>query len=283
MAEITETPRDFKATGFQLFWRTLWARAYPRLVGSLRETSWMFFETVLPLMSVAAFVFVYRAIEAPPEYVGFVVVGGAMTAFWLNVLWSMGSQLYWDKDMGNLELYVLSPGPLMGILVGMSVGGLVFAGTRAAVILVICSLLFNVSYATGSLLLIVVVFILTMVSLYGLGMMFSSIFLISGREGWHISNMMQEPIYLVSGFYFPVQALGTVVASAASILPLTLGLDAMRQLLFVGGAVSPWLSVVAEVSILAVMCVVYLVAAWIILGRLEMIGRREGRLIERRR
>ena len=54
----------------------------------------MFFETVLPLMSVVAYVFIYRAANAPEEFIGFVVVGGAMTAFWLNVLWSMASQLY---------------------------------------------------------------------------------------------------------------------------------------------------------------------------------------------
>ena len=42
--------------------------------------------------------------RAPPEYVGFVVLGGAMTAFWLNVMWMMASQLYWEKSQGNLEL-----------------------------------------------------------------------------------------------------------------------------------------------------------------------------------
>ena len=42
--------------------------------------------------------FVYRALQAPPEYIGFVVLGGAMTAFWLNVMWMMAAQLYWEKD-----------------------------------------------------------------------------------------------------------------------------------------------------------------------------------------
>jgi len=31
-----------------------------------------------------------------------VVIGGAMTAFWMNVLWSMSTQLYWEKEQGNL-------------------------------------------------------------------------------------------------------------------------------------------------------------------------------------
>ena len=28
----------------------------------------------------------------------------AMTTFWMNVLWGMGAQLYWERDSGNLEL-----------------------------------------------------------------------------------------------------------------------------------------------------------------------------------
>lgn len=280
---MNSTDRVYKATGVRLFWRTVLARAYPRVVGSMRERHWLFFETILPLMAVSAYVFVYRAIKAPPEYIGFVVVGGAMTAFWLNVLWSMASQLYWDKDAGNLELYVLSPGPMMAILLGMALGGLVMAGTRATIILVVCSFLFGVTYQTGSLPLLILVFLVTMAALYGMGMLFASVFLTTGREAWHISNLLQEPIYLASGFYFPVKALGFWVATFASIIPLTLGLDAMRQLLFTRDPTLGFLAVPVELGILIVLAVIFIAAARVALARLEEIGRREGRLIERRR
>jgi len=85
-----------KVTGWRLFLKTILARAYPRIIGQQREKSWIFFEIFMPMLAVAAYVYVYRAIGAPEEYVGFVVVGGAMTAFWMNVLWSMSSQLYWE-------------------------------------------------------------------------------------------------------------------------------------------------------------------------------------------
>jgi ABC-2 type transport system permease protein len=275
--------RVYKATGFKLFWITLWARAYPRIIGTTREKSWMLFDTLLPLLGTMSYVFLYRALNAPPDYVGFVVVGGAMTAFWMNVLWSMASQLYWDKDAGNLELYVLSPGPVMAILVGMSVGGLVMTGTRATVILVVCSLLFHVSYQIGSLPMLALVFIVTMVALYGMGMMMASVFLATGREAYHLSNLLQEPIYLASGFYFPVKMMGFWVATAASIIPLTLGLDAIRQLLFGAGPSLGFLSVTVELAILSVLAVIFVVGAHLALAKLEEIGRREGRLIERRR
>jgi ABC-2 type transport system permease protein len=198
-------------------------------------------------------------------------------------LWSMASQLYWDKDAGNLELYVLCPGPMMAILLGMAVGGVVMTVTRAAIILIVASLLFGVVYQTGSLLLLIVVFIATMAALYGMGMMFASVFLAAGREAWHFSNLLQEPIYLVSGFYFPVKAMGFWVATFASLIPLTLGLDAMRQLLFTSDPTLGFLSVDAELAILIVLAVIFIYAAGRMLAKLEEIGRRDGRLIERRR
>lgn len=280
---MLDSGRVYRATGWRLYWRTVWARAYPRMVGASRERSWLFFETVLPVIGTAAYVFVYRAVEAPPEYIGFVVVGGAMTAFWLNVLWSMAGQLYWDKDAGNLELYVVCPAPLMAILLGMAVGGMLMAGTRAAAILIICSLLFGVTYQAGSLILLLLVFAVTMVALYGMGMMFASIFLASGREAWHLANLLQEPIYLASGFYFPVKALGFWAATFASIIPLTLGLDAMRQLLFTSNPTLGFLSPTIELGALLMLSVIFLVVARAALAKMEEVGRREGRLIERRR
>jgi ABC-2 type transport system permease protein len=243
----------------------------------------MFFDTVLPLLGTLSYLFVYRALNAPQEYIGFVVMGGAMTAFWLNMLWGMASQLYWDKDAGNLEVYIASPAPLPAILLGMAAGGLVNTAARATAIMIICSLLFGVSYATTSLPLLVLVFTVTMVALYGMGMLFASIYLVSGREAWHISNMLQEPIYLASGFFFPVQALGTWVATFASIIPLTLGLDAMRQLVFPVDQTFGFLSVGLELLILTILSLVFMTSAIISLAKLEQQGRQEGRLIERRR
>jgi ABC-2 type transport system permease protein len=275
--------RVSKNSGWKLFWQTVWARAYPRIIGQQRETSWLFFDVVLPIGGVAAYVLVYRAIGAPDDYVGFVVVGGAMTAFWMNVLWSMSSQLYWEKETGNLSLYIMAPNSMVAILLGMALGGIVATMLRAAVVLVLGSLLFQVHYAVGSLWQLLAVFALALVSLYGMGMMFASAFLLLGREAWHLSNLAQEPVYLLSGFYFPIKSFPFWVAVAGSLIPLTLGLDAMRQLVFPSGPLLGFLNVPVEIGVLAGLSVAFLVAARILLERVERLAIREGRLTESRR
>jgi len=226
---------------------------------------------------------VYRAIHAPEDYVGFVVIGGAMTAFWMNILWGMSSQLYWEKETGNLPLFIIAPGPLTGILLGMAVGGLFATTLRAAVIILLGSLLFQVKYVFTDLESLLAVFFLCMVALYGLGMMTSSLFLLLSREAYHLANLAQEPVYLISGFYFPIKSFPFWLATAASILPLTLGLDAMRQLAFSSGPTLGFLSVPLEIVILIGLTIVFLVMAQWLLKYIEKIAIQEGRLTESRR
>ncbi len=277
------TAHVHKNTGWRLFLQTVIGRSYPRIIGLLRERSWFFFDVFLPVISVAAYVFIYRAIGAPDVFVGFVVMGGAMAAFWLNVLWAMSSQMYWEKESGNLALYIMAPNSLMAILLGMAFGGLFATTLRAFVITLAGSLLFSVNFQVSNYLLLFAVFVLTMVALYGLGMMSASLFLLLNREAWHYANLAQEPVYLASGFYFPIKSLDFWVAAGASVIPLTLGLDAMRQLSFEGGPELGFLPVETELGIIAVLCVVFLFGARWLLNYMERLAIREGRLTDPRR
>jgi ABC-2 type transport system permease protein len=258
--------------------RAVFGRAYPRIIGLTREPSWLFFEIFLPFLAVSAFVFVYRALEAPEEYIGFVVLGGAMTAFWLNVVWMMAAQFFWEKDQGNLELYFTAPMSLMSILAGMAIGGLVMTSARALAVIAIGSFLYGVTYDIQQPGLLVAVFILTMIPLYGLGMLFASLFLMWGREANHLAELLQEPIYFLGGVNFPLRAIGPIAGLMMATLPLAVGLDAMRQLVFAGSDVEGVLPVGTEIAILVAMGIVFLVGARIALRYLEHLARREGRL-----
>jgi ABC-2 type transport system permease protein len=259
--------------------RTIVGRAYPRVRGLIREKSWVFFDILLPFLATSAFVFVYRALQAPPEYIGFVVLGGAMTAYWLNVIWMMAQQLWWEKSQGNLELYFAAPMDFMSVLLGMAIGGLILSSSRAFVVLVVATTLYGVSFAVDQWLLLLAVFGLTLAALYGLGMILASLFLMWGREAWHLTQFLQEPIYFVSGLNFPVGRLGILGALSIALLPLAVGLDAMRQLAFAGtpypGGTPP---PEVEALILVAMTVVFFLAARWALTTLERRAREAGRL-----
>jgi ABC-2 type transport system permease protein len=191
----------------------------------------------------------------------------------------MAQQLWWEKSQGNLELYFAAPMNIMSVLLGMAVGGFVMSSTRAAAVLVIATTLFGVTFEVEQWALLLVVFFLTLAALYGLGMVLASLFLMWGREAWHLTQLLMEPVYFVSGLNFPVGRLGIVGSLAISLLPLAVGLDAMRQLAFADAAYplgTP--SPEVEAVILLGMTVVFLLIARLTLRILERLARKEGRL-----
>lgn len=254
------------------------ARAYVRVVGAQRELSWVIGDTLLPFLSVAAYVYVYRAMKAPPEYTGFVILGGLVVTFWMHMIWSMGMQFFWEKEMGNLERYLMTPMPRSALLLGMALGGIIMTGTRALLIYLASKLFFGIEFNVTEPWLAAAIFIVTLAALYGMGMMMSSLFFLAGRGINYALQLFAEPVFFLGGFFFPVRQLGMLAATAAAaLLPTTLGLDALRQTML-GAYHTGLLSPASELMWLVLMAVVFTTASVFIMDWMENLGREQGKL-----
>ena len=274
---IERRPRH---TGARLFVQATLARTYVRIVGSMREPTWIVSDALFPNLGMCAFVLLYRALGAPASYEALAVIGGVLTTYWINVVWGMGAQLYWEKQQGQLQLYFAAPCSRLAILSGMALGGLAATVLRSLIGVALGVWVFRIEIAPFSPWLLAGVFVLTMVALYAMGMTMSSLFLLYGREAWHTANAMMEPVYFLSGLYFPVRTLGALGAVAAGILPLTLGTDALRQVLM-GPAAHGLIALPFECLALAGLGLLFLWLANVSLRYLEALSKREGRLTQR--
>ncbi|MBI2126367.1 MAG: ABC transporter permease [Thaumarchaeota archaeon] len=266
------------AGAFQINVRAAIARARVRIKGTLHDPVWLIAETIIPIFSIGGYVLLYRALGAPASYTGFVIIGGAMIAFWMNMLWHMAAQFYWEKEVGNLEMYLVAPISRMAILLGMALGSAITMGLRVFGILLFGTILFGVSLSIGDPIALLLIFTLTLASLYSLGILFSSLYLLWGREAWKMNELMQEPIYFLSGFYFQVR--GNVVVPlamqfAAALIPMTFGLEGMRRILVFGEGLQ---SVAFDIVALAVFSVVLFFLARMMLSYMENLAKKEGRL-----
>jgi ABC-2 type transport system permease protein len=271
---------DARPSRWALDLRAVWARAYVRVVGSAREPTWIMSDAVFPALTMASYVLLYRALGAPRSYEALAVLGGVMATYWINVLWGMGAQLYWEKQSGQLQLYFVAPCSRLSILTGMALGGILMTTTRTVFSIGIGFGLLGVRVAAFDGVQLLLVFVVTMAALYMLGMAFASLFLLYGREAWHVCNALQEPVIFLSGLYFPVRALGALGALAAGLVPLGLGVDAMRQVLLGEAAHGLW-SERLEVAILAALAIAFFFLARAALAYLESLSKREGRLTQR--
>jgi ABC-2 type transport system permease protein len=247
------------------------------LVASWRERSWIVGETIFPFLAMSAFVLVYRGLKAPRIYEAFVVLGGAMIAYWNNILWSMASQFFWEKEQGQLQLYLITPISRMAILLGMALGGIAMTTSRARRDPDGGNPRLRHSVPMGPR--APRVRALPPHARRGLQPRHDPEQPLPhvGREAWYTATLFQEPIHLASGFYFPVRALGTVAASLASILPIAVGLDGIRQVLY-GEAAHGFLPLRWIPVVLVALLALFLFLAHRSLAFMENMGKREGRL-----
>src|SRR5437899_3502971 len=125
----------------RLWLRALYARMWVRVMSVFNEPLWIAVNIGFPFFSSVGLGLLYSS-TGLRSFVGFAILGGVMISFWGNVLWSMASQFYWDKQVGLFEIYLTSPAPMPAILIGMSLGGVVKTAASAVLLAVAGWLLF---------------------------------------------------------------------------------------------------------------------------------------------
>jgi len=254
------------------------ARSYVRVKGGNREPSWLVWEVFLPLLMISSVVYTYQNLNAPREFVGFVILGGAMMSFWFNVLWGMGSVMYWERERGNLEVFIVTGAPLYGLLLGMALGGMFNTTIRALAIVLIGVFVFNAYFNPVGIPGAILIFILTLAALYSLGLSLASIYLMYARSGWRASELLSEPMMFISGMYYPITVFPFLLQLIASLFPLAIGIDGIRMCLILGSSIN---NLIWHIAMLIVMTIILLWIGLKILRYMEMRARREGRLILR--
>ena len=96
---------DIGLTEQQMVENLLWSGESPHST----MTNGLLADAVFPNLGMCAFVMMYRALGAPAHYEALAVIGGILTTYWVNVLWGMGAQFYWEKQAGQLQLYFAAP------------------------------------------------------------------------------------------------------------------------------------------------------------------------------
>ena len=257
--------------------RTIQARSYPRIVGSFRHPSWFLFEVGLPLLSIVTFIYVLKLFDSPKEFESYAVIGGCMLPIWFNVVFGMALQLRWEKDSGNLEIFMTSPAKLTWILLGMMVGGSIGTIIFAVCVLLISTVIFDISFIWTNWWKALIVFVPCIFSLYSIGMAMSSVFLKAGRAFEYYLGLAEEPIQFITGSYFPIFSQHILLALFGSIIPLTMGIDGLRQVLVLGEYISP-LNWKYEALILIFYWIIALKFAKLSLIWMEKLAREKGTL-----
>jgi ABC-2 type transport system permease protein len=187
----------------------------------------------------------------------YTVIGYLFMGFVETAVWGMGFALRKEQWYGTIEQVFAAPVPRWVYVMGMAVHSTLHQGIiilmQSAVIYGIFSLVLDISGILPSLVIIGVM----MISLYGLGILLSSLVLIF-KEGWIISEILYSVIIIVTPIAYPLAVLPSILQKISLYMPTTYGITTIRHFLI--GEVSSFTIVDAVIRLLIIG------AVWVVFG-----------------
>ncbi len=194
-------------------------RSRSRIVGSLGQ----------PILFLVAFGFGFGGVyqrAGGGSYMEFLAPGIILMSVLFTAVFS-GIDLIWDRQFGFLKETMVAPVPRLSIMLGKTLGGATVAVLQGLIVFLL-TFLFGFHIASAPLLLVAFFAVVLVAILFtSLGVAIAST--LEDMQGFQlIMNFLVMPTVFLSGAFFPLQGLPTLMEYVVKIDPLTYGVDAVR-------------------------------------------------------
>jgi len=171
-----------------------------------------------------------------------------------------GLAVIWERDLGILNKFLVSPTPREALVFGKALSSGVRALSQVAIIYVLALILgVGINWNPMNLALVLVVALLTAAVFSTFSLIIAC--LVKTRERFMgIGQILTMPMFFASNAIYPLSMMPSWLQTVAQVNPLTYAVDAMRGLMVVGG-VSVYGVGVDMLVLFAVMVVLVLIGA----------------------
>lgn len=242
---------------------------------------------VWPVLFPAIYIFSARALAGPEgeavavfasrtgteDYVGYILFGTMLWMILNMTLWDLGGHLRREQLRGTLEVCWTTPASRVGMLMGVSLAQI----SNAVLFLAVAALMLRLVYGfelRGSVGLLLVLMVLSILPVIGLGLAFASLVLVL-KEINSLVFLVRGVFMVFAGMTCPVEVLPGWMQAVSAFLPLTYSIRAMRA---VGLSGAGWADVQGDALALAMFSVVFLVAGWLAFRAVERMAQQAGTL-----
>jgi ABC-2 type transport system permease protein len=163
-----------------------------------------------------------------------------------------------EKEMGTMELLLVSPLPPMLIIIGKVTPYVLLSFINAVIILVLSVFVFEMPIV-GNLLLLMAVCILLVLTSLSIGI-FISTKAETQQTAMLVSLMaLMMPTMLLSGFVFPIESMPIVLQGISRVIPATYFIDILKNIMLKGtGMEFIWYAT----TVLTGMTLFFLIVSW---------------------
>jgi ABC-2 type transport system permease protein len=213
--------------------------------------------------TIAFFMFRAGAREGTLLYVS---LGAGLMGIWSATLFASGGAIQWQRWQGTLEVSIAAPAPFVLVLLPMTLASATIGLYSLVGTLLWGRLLFGVPFELADPLVFVLAVPATVIGLGLLGLVMASTFIL-WRNANALSNLLEYPIWLITGLLVPISLLPGFVAPLAWVLAPTWGVRAIRDSALGGG--HPLLAV----GMCLALAGLYLLIGWFTVRYFEKLAR----------
>jgi ABC-2 type transport system permease protein len=239
-------------------------------VKTLSQSNFFILVSVIqPVIFASISFYMFRAGGRAPTLL-YAALGAGLMGIWSSTLFGSGGAIQWQRWQGTLELIVVVPPPLLQVLLPLTV-----ATSAIGLYSVVATLIWGMAFFGMPLQLVHpfmfgVALVATVVGLGLLGLVLASTFVLY-RAANALSNLLEYPVWLITGVLVPVSLLPGWTHVLGWILAPTWGIRALRAAALGGDALP-------GIAMCALLSCIYLVAGGLCLRHFEKLARERGTL-----
>lgn len=186
------------------------------------------------------------------DYFSFVLIGIALTDYFVISTNSFATEIRSSQIAGTLESLLVTPTSILTILLSSYAYKLLSTCFRLFFYILVGVFFFNMHLQLPNVLALSIAFLLTLLPFFGLGLVSAS-FIIVFKQGNPIGGLMAMSSGLLGGVMYPVTVLPEWLKPFSAILPITHGLEAIRQVLLNGAGIVAIRNQLLILSILSIL------------------------------
>ncbi len=209
------------------------------------------------------------------DYFSFVLIGIALTDYFTISTDSFANEIRTSQVVGTLESLLITPTSIITILLSSYFYKLVSTSFRIFFYIFAGFFFFDMTLQPINFFALCTAFTFTLLPYFGLGLLSAS-FIIVFKQGNPISGLMVMSSGLLGGVMYPITVLPDWLRPISALLPITHGLEAIRQILLNGAGLT---DINKQLLLLTVLSIASLTIGFISIYYSLKVARRDGSLL----
>lgn len=200
----------------------------------------------------------------------YAALGAGLMGIWSATLFGSGGAIQWQRWQGTLELTIAAPAPFLLVLIPITIAASSIGLYSIAATLFWGRVFFGVPLHFAHPWLFALALPTTLLGLGLLGLVMASTFILY-RQASAFQNLLEYPVWLVTGLLIPIALLPAWVEPIGWMLSPYWGMRAVRESALGGHALVP-------IAMCVVLAAVYLVLGAVCLANFERLARKHATL-----